>query len=80
MRLSILDHGHRPLQKLKFGLIRSLAGRAPPPVLMMSYRRDLFGKHLGECFAEAMREAAEWTIFELEIFAAFVSRRNQCLF
>jgi len=80
MRLSVLDHGHRPLQKLKLGLIRLLAGRTPPSVLMMSYRRDLFGKHLGACFEEAMREATEFTIFELEIFAAFVSKQNQCLF
>jgi hypothetical protein len=80
MRLSVLDHGHRPLQKLKIKLMRLIIGRAPPPVLMMSYRRDLFGKHFSECTEEAMREATEWTIFELEIFAAFVSRQNQCLF
>jgi len=80
MRLSILDHGHRPLQKLQIAMIRLMAGRAPGPVLMMSYRRDLFGKHLAECFEEALRKASSWSVFEVELMAAFVSKLNQCLY
>jgi hypothetical protein len=80
MRLSILDHGHRPLQKLQIAIIRLIAGRAPGPLLMMSYRRDLFGKHLSASFEDAMRKASAWSVFELEVMAAFVSKLNQCVY
>lgn len=29
MRLGILEHGHRPLQKLQLRLIRAIAGQIP---------------------------------------------------
>ena len=78
MRLSILERGHRPLQKLQFALIRGLCGHVPGPILMMSYRRDFFGRHLAEGLQQAMRQAGEWSVGELELFAAFVSNHNRC--
>ncbi|MGH7490993.1 MAG: hypothetical protein ACREOO_01225 [bacterium] len=44
----------------------------------MSYRRELFGQHLATCFREGMRQAREWSVGEVELFAAFVSRLNEC--
>ncbi len=78
MRLEILDNGHTPRQKIVLETIRADRGIAPGPVLVMSYRRDLFGKYIAECFQEAMRETTEWSIGDVELFAAFVSSLNEC--
>jgi hypothetical protein len=78
MRLDALHHGHRPLQRLQMTFMRLLVGRVPGPIAVMSYRRELFGARLASCFQEAMRGPSQWSIWEREIFAAFVSRLNQC--
>jgi hypothetical protein len=78
MRLSILEHGHRPVQKLFLRIVRLVAGRPVGPILLMSYRKELFGKALAACFQEAMRGAKAWSVGEVELFAAFVSKLNQC--
>jgi hypothetical protein len=79
MRLQILENGHRPFQKAILSLIGATSGgHAPGPVLMMSYRRELFGKYLAACFQEGMRAAREWSLGEVELFAACVSRLNEC--
>lgn len=80
MRLALLDHGHSRLQKAQLWLLRALSGRALGPVLMMSYRRNFFGKHLARCLQEGLRNARHWSVGELEIFAAFVSGLNRCHF
>jgi hypothetical protein len=53
-------------------------GKIPGPVLVMSYRRELFGKYLARCYQEALRGCTEWTAGEAELFAAFISRLNEC--
>ena len=80
MRLAILDHGHRPLQKLQFTILGALVGEVPGPIKIMSYRRKLFGKYLAQCLQEAMRQAREWSAGECEILAAFVSNLERCRF
>jgi len=79
MRPPILENGYRPVQKAILSGIRLMTGgMVPGPMLAMSYRRDLCGKHLAACFQEGMRHATEWSVAEVEIFAAFVSRLNSC--
>ena len=78
MRLHILSHGHSWLQKMQLSVLRLFAGRALEPVLMMSYRRNFFGKHWARCLQEGLRNAREWSVGEVEIFAAFVSSLNRC--
>lgn len=79
MRLRILENGHSPLQKAVLAVIRIASeGKVPGPILVMSYRRAFFGKYLAACFQEAMRGSSKWTVGEVEIFAAFVSRLNKC--
>jgi hypothetical protein len=79
MRLQILENGHRPVQKAILSFIRRVSeGHVPGPILVMSYRRELFGKYLAACLREGMRRATEWTLGEVELFAAFVSRLNEC--
>jgi hypothetical protein len=78
MRLDILHHGHRPLQKLQMKLVTALVGQVPGPIATMSYRRNLFGRWLSECFIESMQKAKHWTRGETELFAAYVSDQNRC--
>jgi len=80
MRLTILRQGHRPLQKLLLGIMKAFAGLVPGPVLVLSYRRELFGKYFADCLQEAMRQSTVWRKAEVELFAAFVSQQNQCRF
>ena len=79
MRLKILEEGFRPLQKAILSFLKAISGgKVPGPILVLSYRRDLCGKYLSACYQEGMRKATEWTLGEVELFAAFVSKLNEC--
>jgi hypothetical protein len=79
MRLRILETGYRPLQKLILGGLGVMTGgQVPGPILALSYRRELCGKYLAACYQEGMRKATEWSVGEVELFAAFVSSLNAC--
>lgn len=81
MRLKVLERGSGWLQRCQYAVIRAfLGGHVPGSVSVVSYRRDFFGKHFARCVQEALRSRDEWTVAELEIFAAFISRLNQCRF
>ncbi len=79
MRLRILENGYRPLQKVILNIVRAITGgKVPGPILVLSYHRELCGKYLAACYQEGMRKASEWSLGEVELFAAFVSRLNEC--
>ena len=81
MRLQILEDGHSPLQKAIFKLMRFVSRiEVSGPIRVMSYRRQFFGKYLAACFQEGMRNSEEWNVSEVELFAAFTSRLNECHF
>jgi len=80
MRPEVLKHGHSWLQKMQLVILRWFTGRALEPVLMMSYRRNFFGKYWARCLQEGLRSAREWSVGEVETFAAFVSSLNRCHF
>jgi hypothetical protein len=62
-------------------LVRQAMGREPSDVVKtLLYRRDLFGEPFSDTLEEAMRGPSEWSAGERELFAAFVSSRNQCPF
>jgi hypothetical protein len=79
MRLSI-ERRLRPVQKLILGLLKVMAGTVPGPVLLASYNKPFFGNGWAPCMKEGMRRATEWSVGEVELFAAFVSRINSCGF
>jgi hypothetical protein len=79
MRLSI-ERRLRPVQKLVLGLLKVMAGQVPGPVLLASYTQPIFGNGWAACMKEGMRRATEWSVGEVELFAAFVSRINSCGF
>lgn len=46
----------------------------------LSYRPELFGIPFSECLQAVLRGTSAWTVGERELFAAFVSRKNQCVY
>ena len=81
MRLSKVEHGHRLPEKLKLGLIRVLSGqRVPDVVKTLFYRPEVFGRPVSDWTQAVMRGPSEWSVGERELFAAFTSRVNQCVF
>ena len=58
-----------------------LKGRPEPDVVrVLSYRSEMFGTAFSICLEDVMRGPSEWGVGERELFAAFVSRKNQCPF
>ena len=81
MRLEMLEEGKglRPVQRLLALLIKKMGGNfMPPPVIVMSYRRHMFGKPFGALEQEAMRGTTFWNKGEAELLAAFVASQNAC--
>jgi hypothetical protein len=80
MRLTIVERG-RLGDRLLYAVIRAMSGfRAPDVVRTLRYRRTFFGgPHMAHTQA-VMRGPSAWSVGERELFAAFVSRLNQCEF
>ncbi len=81
MRLKQLENSHRLRQKLlllMMGLI--MRSRVPDVVRTLLYRPEFFGKPFSGITQSVMRLGREWSAGECELFAAFVSRKNQCPF
>jgi hypothetical protein len=61
-------------------VMRVMAGHAPGVVRTLRYRKSFFGSPFSELTQQVMRGPSPWTVGERELFAAFVSRLNQCVF
>jgi hypothetical protein len=53
---------------------------APDVTRVLTYRPELFGMPFSLCLEAVMRGPSDWSVGERELFAAFVSRKNQCPF
>jgi hypothetical protein len=60
--------------------MRVAMGHAPGVVRTLLYRKEFFGRPWSELTQQVMRGPSPWSPGEREIFAAFVSRLNQCVF
>ena len=80
MRLTKVHRGHRFPDKAMLAMMRLVAGHAPGVVRTLKYRKEYFGRPFSELTQQVMRGPSEWTVGEREVFAAFVSRLNQCVF
>ncbi|MGH7637307.1 MAG: hypothetical protein ACREOK_06610 [Gemmatimonadaceae bacterium] len=81
MRLERVEHGHRLPQKFVLGMIRLMNGRrAPDIVRTIFYRPEFFGRPMSAWTQAVMRGPSEWSVAERELFAAFTSKLNQCVF
>ena len=80
MRLDILEKGRalRPLQKLQFLPFKIMGGVMPGPFIVLSYRRQMFGKDFTHFLQEVMRGPSEWSVGELELFASFTAKQLAC--
>jgi hypothetical protein len=77
----MVDSGHAPAEAAVLDLIRERSGYEPLGVIKtLMYRPELFGLPFSEALEPAMRGPSEWSAGERELFAAFTSRLNQCLF
>ena len=80
MRLPVVEHGHRLREKLMLAVIRLSGRRAPDILRTIFYRPEFFGRQASAWTQAVMRGSSQWSVGEREIFAAFVSRLNQCVF
>ena len=62
------------------GLMRVVMGHAPGVVRTLLYRKEFFGRPFSQLTQQVMRGDSPWSVGEREMFAAFVSRLNQCVF
>ena len=49
-------------------------------VRTMRYRSELFGRPFSSALQQIMRGPSDWSPGERELFAAFVSTQNRCVF
>ena len=81
MRLAKIEHGHRLREKVVLWLIAKVGKRKPPDVLKtLLYRPRFFGRPFSALTHAVLRGPSDWSVGERELFAAFVSRQNQCVF
>jgi hypothetical protein len=81
MRLQILERGHRVGVRLFLRLLRVMTRKEPPDVVKtLYYRPEFYGAAYSTLLQDIMRGPSEWSVGQRELFAAFVSRLNQCLF
>ncbi len=81
MRLRILEEGHSAEQKLRFQQIAAQGGRVGDMGKVLAYRPAFFGALFSALVDAALHQpSADWTQGERELFAAFVSRLNQCVY
>jgi len=81
MRLPSIEKGRGLKTKMIFGIIRLTTGyRTADVVRTLMFQRHLFGAPAGAVFQSAMRGPSEWSVAERELFAAWVSKKNECEF
>jgi hypothetical protein len=81
MRLQCVEHGHRLPQKLMLGMIRLMNRRRAPDIIRtLFYRPEFLGTPMSAWTQAVMRGPSEWSVAERELFAAFTSKLNQCVF
>ncbi len=81
MRVRAVEHRHGLKQKLMLTLIRVVSGRRVPDVVKtLMYRPEFFGRAQCEWTQAVMRGPSDWSVGERELFAAFTSKLNQCVF
>jgi hypothetical protein len=81
VRLRTVERGARVLDRWFFAVVRMVYGyRAADVVRTLRYRSAMFGRPHSAHTQAVMRGPSEWSVGERELFAAFVSRLNQCHF
>jgi len=81
MRLRRVERGHRWRQKLILGAVRLFQRRRATDITRtLLYRPEFFGRPMSAWTQAVMRGPSAWSVADRELFAAFTSRLNQCVF
>ena len=81
MRVEKVSTGHGLFTKLLLKVMPWMTGfEVPDVVRTLTYRPEFFGKPMGKFFQAILRGESEWSVGERELFAAFTSVLNQCVF
>jgi hypothetical protein len=80
MYLRNVESGPRLHHRLLMSAMRLGAGKVPDVVRTVLYRGEFFGRPYAALMQAVMRGPSEWSVGNRELFAAFVSRQNQCSF
>lgn len=81
MRLAKVDSGHTFGARMKLRMMRLVMGMDPPDIVKtLSYRPDIWGDAMNRLTQAVMRGRSAWPVADRELFASFVSSRNQCVF
>lgn len=81
MRLQKVRDGQTWLRKIQMFLAPRMFGFPVPDVLRtVLYRPDFFGQAYNALTQSVLRGPSPWTVAERELFAGWVSARNQCAF
>ena len=80
MRLHRVHTKHDLKDRVVLTVMRLMMGHAPGVVRTLFYRKEFFGRRWNALTQQVMRGPSQWSVGERELFAAFVSRVNQCVF
>jgi hypothetical protein len=81
VRLSKVESGHRLPQKLLLGVSSLVSLSAPMDVVrVFMYRPEYFGGAFCDLAHAVMRGPSDWSVGERELFGAFTSSLNSCVF
>jgi len=76
-----VKHGHAFKERVVLWLIGAMnRARVPDVIRTLMYRPAFFAKPMTPLTQRVMRGPSAWSVGERELFAAFVSRVNQCPF
>jgi len=80
VRLGVLENGRglNLIQRIKLWPIKRLAGGIPGPIVVQSYKRELFGRHFGVLMEQVMRGMSYWQKEDVELFASFTAAKLHC--
>ncbi|MGI9659543.1 MAG: hypothetical protein ACR2OD_11590 [Gaiellaceae bacterium] len=80
MRLEVLRSGHREAAAAALEHLKGALDIDTPPgvVATMLYRPEFFGQAFANYLHDCSRGESDWSVGERELFAALVSKLNQC--
>ncbi len=80
MRLDRIRKGQGVLRFVFPVLGLKMGARVPDVVRTVMYRPEVFGQAYNDWIEEILRGPSPWSVSDRELFAAFTSRCNECVF
>ncbi|MBK9030815.1 MAG: hypothetical protein IPL61_05650 [Myxococcales bacterium] len=81
MRLPSIERGVTLGDRVLYKIVRVVSGHPMPDVVRtLRYRPHQFGAPFNDLIQDVMRGPSAWSVGERELFAAWVSKKNECEF